>query len=218
MLAAYRGELERAASNLDRARELAQRAADRFEEFWAIEYRADLELVRHDYARALALGEELVRLGERLREGSEAPYARALLWLVRYAREPEQARDGLEEALRAQSVSDDKRRRALLLVRTGQLEHARSDWTRCRARAREALELAESMERASDAALALALLVDVERESGDQTLSERSAALREKLQQPLSAEARAAAQAALARAEQGNPRGRTRSRDGTRDG
>jgi DNA-binding SARP family transcriptional activator/tetratricopeptide (TPR) repeat protein len=217
MLATYRGEIERAASDLDRARELAQRAADRFEEFWALEYRADLELVRRDYARALSFGEELAQLGERLREGSEAPYARALLALLRCACDPEQARAQLEEALHAQSITDDKRRRALLLVRVGQLEQAQGSWKRCHALASEALALAESMERPSDAVLALALLVDAEREGASATLPERAATLRERLLHPLSAEARAAAQAALARAEPAQPRSRKGIRDGARD-
>jgi DNA-binding SARP family transcriptional activator len=222
ILAMYRGELERAAGDLDLARELARRAADRFEEFWALEYRVDLELARRDFARALALGEELIQLGERLREGSEAPYARALRCLVKYAADPAQAAD-LDAALRAQAATDDKRRRALLLVRAGQLEGARGNWTRCLTLASEALELAESMERPSDAALALALLVDAERERAGDALPGRVAALQEKLQQPLSAEARAAAQAALSRAEQDNPRSRqpradARGKKGTRDG
>jgi predicted ATPase len=160
-LAVHRGELDSGAAALDRARQLASRDGDRLNEFYVLEHHIDLELRRHDYARALQLSADLVSLGERLRDGSEAPFARAVQALVRYATGADSVQS-FDDGIQGLALLDAKQRRAVLLVRAAELEAGRSAWHLVRAHAEEALRLAEIMELPSEAALALALLVESE--------------------------------------------------------
>ncbi|HEY6556081.1 MAG TPA: AAA family ATPase [Polyangiaceae bacterium] len=187
--AIHRGELDSAASALDRARQLAARDGDRLNEFYVLEHRIDLELRRHDYARALQLSDDLVSLGERLRDGSEAPFARAVQALARYATGADSALS-FDHGIEALALMDAKQRRAVLLVRAAELEASRSAWPLVRAHAELALRLADIMELPSEAALALALLIESEHALHGKAASEQLDALSAKLSLPISAHAR----------------------------
>src|SRR5262249_32635336 len=78
MLCLHRGEFDEAAELLHQSRIIARRDGNRIGEFYALEYAVLLELYRDDLTAADVLAAELRRLGERLREGSEAPFAAAL--------------------------------------------------------------------------------------------------------------------------------------------
>src|SRR5690606_29071176 len=101
MLRLHQGELDAAAALFERARLVARRDGDRRAEFMALEHLDTVELQRARHAEASRICDELVALGERLREGSEAPFARALSALGRHAAGAPEAKAALDEALEA---------------------------------------------------------------------------------------------------------------------
>jgi DNA-binding SARP family transcriptional activator/pimeloyl-ACP methyl ester carboxylesterase/tetratricopeptide (TPR) repeat protein len=84
ILRLHQGKLDEAVALFERARLVARRDGDRRAEFMALEHLATVELQRGGYAEAGRLCDELLAIGEKLREGSEAPFARALCALIRY--------------------------------------------------------------------------------------------------------------------------------------
>src|SRR5690606_32259371 len=91
------------------------------------------------------LAEELDRLGTRLRDGSEAPFARALVALARHGLGEEAAVPALEQALDELRDVDAKYRLAYVLTRTAQIDLDRNDAETARRRAEEALQLARTL-------------------------------------------------------------------------
>ena len=92
------------------ARDLCRREQDRLGEFRALEHLAALEWRASAATRCAGSSEELVEIGERLGEGSEAPYARALRGAVRGMPRPPAAADELEAALAELRIVDAKQR------------------------------------------------------------------------------------------------------------
>lgn len=192
VLAAHRGEYERARAELERAGQLAQRDGRRYEEFFALECAINLELTRGEYANALAACPRLLAVGERLREGSEAPFAAAMHALIRYCSGLEATPEAFELSLEPLALADAKQRRALLLLQAAEFEAHSRRWPAARAHAAEALRVAQWMERHSEAALALCVLIEAAADSGEDA-SAHVSALRALLERPLSAHARARA-------------------------
>ena len=155
MLRLHQGKLGEAAELLRHARALARHDGDRFAEFQALEQLVMLELQRPDYAAAGMLGAELAAIGEKLRDGSEAPFADALTALARYGQGRGNALADLETALEALKLADAKHRLAFALTRAAEIDlrHGRAD--AARDRAVEALRIARVLERPSEIALAL---------------------------------------------------------------
>ena len=155
MLRLHQGKLGEAAELLRHARALARRDGDRFAEFQALEQLVMLELQRPDYAAAGMLGADLAAIGEKLRDGSEAPFADALTALARYGQGRGNALADLETALEALKLADAKHRLAFALTRAAEIDlrHGRAD--AARDRAVEALRIARLLERPSEIALAL---------------------------------------------------------------
>ncbi len=155
MLRLHQGKLGEAAEVLSDARAQARRDGDRFAEFQAMEQLVMLELQRPDYAAAGLLGADLVAIGEKLRDGSEAPFAHALTALARYGEGCADALADLETALEALKLADAKHRLAFALTRAAgiDLSHGRAE--AARDRAAEALRIARLLERPSEIALAL---------------------------------------------------------------
>jgi DNA-binding SARP family transcriptional activator len=198
VLSLHRGELERAHDSLVLARHSALRDGDRIVEFLALENLVDLELIRGNLRVAQPLAEELVALGDRVRSGSEAPFARAMLALVRYTAGATEGPAELDQALEALRLEDAKQRYSHLLARAADVERSRGAWPTAVAHAQEALRLAELMERHSEAAIALSVLVAADAASGARPTPQREAALRKLLEQPLAADARRCAERAVA--------------------
>jgi hypothetical protein len=162
-------------------------------EFLAIEHHIALEMERGDGAAARRLSADLTDLGAKLREGSEAPFARAIDALLRDASGEKGAREDLERALADLRDADAKQRLAFVLVRASRLDLLRGDAAAARSRAEEALALSEALERQSDAALARAALVWAADRLGDGAASRRHReALAEAAGPRLSAAARGA--------------------------
>lgn len=158
ILRLYQGAFDEAADLLDRGRTLARSRGDRLGEFRALEHRVMTELARPDHAAAEPLALALASLGERLREGSEGPFAAALVALCRHARDQDGALAALDAAIERLRTVDAKQRLGYVLTRAAQLDIARGQWTRARTFAREALQLAEVLGRPSEFYLAHATL------------------------------------------------------------
>jgi len=123
-------------------------------EFQALEHSVVLELQRGDATAARALSADLVALGARMREGSEAPFARALEALSRYAGGATAALPDLEQAIGGLREADAKQRLAYTLTRAAFLDLARADANAAHRRAAEALALSELLQRPTEIALA----------------------------------------------------------------
>ncbi|MFN8643968.1 MAG: hypothetical protein U0802_20795 [Candidatus Binatia bacterium] len=146
------------------------------------------------------LAEELMAIGARLGEGSEAPYAHALLAVCALAAAPPPDFDArlaeLEAALEALRAADAKQRltHVLLCAAEADLRHGRA--AAAHAHAGEALALAELLERPSDVVLARVALARAAGLAGDAAMARRQAAqLGPALLRQASAQARAAAAA-----------------------
>lgn len=197
MLRLHEGRLEEAEARFREARALARRDGDRLAEFWALEHLVMVALQRGRPEEATALAEALVAIGEKLREGSEAPLAHCLRALARYAGGESAAAADLDRALEALRSSDAKHRLAYVLMRAAEVD-LDSDPARAAARGREALATARALEGRSDIVLALSLLERAARAAGDR--AERAKNLAELRAMPLdgvSAAARAAAELAF---------------------
>ncbi len=197
IMSVYRGELERAEADLDRAWQRTMREANRLEGFFALESRVLVDFIRHDYSGALARASELATLAERLRDGSEVPFAAACRALARYGVGLDPTPEALDRALEALALADAKQRRATLLLHAAELEERAAAWPLAVAHAEEALRLAEIMERHSESALAHSVLGAAEVATGGQLSVARVQTLARLVEGPLSAHARARAQTVL---------------------
>jgi DNA-binding SARP family transcriptional activator len=171
MLHFHRGELDEAEECFLEARALCKSAGERVDEFQANEYLVLIDLERGRIDAALERCEALVEIGEKLREGSEAPFARALQGICRYALDGDDA--GLEPALEALRAVDAKHRLAYALTRAALLDVERDRPDRAIQRAGEALECAAALERATDILLAHGVLARAHEASGDADAARR---------------------------------------------
>jgi DNA-binding SARP family transcriptional activator len=160
MLHFWRGSFDEAGAHLERAVALARAARDHHEEFQCLEQLVMLELARRDLAAASARAAELVDLGARFRDGSEAPLAGGLAALVGLAR-GDDADDALDAAAEALARVDAKQRLAYLLSNAAWLDAERGATERAVRRAGAALAAATAVERTTEAALARAVLARV---------------------------------------------------------
>jgi DNA-binding SARP family transcriptional activator/predicted ATPase len=221
MLTLFRGDHVQAEADLERARQIAARAGNRLEEFYALEYCVYLELARERYNVALELCADLTNTAERLREGSELAFARAIAALVRVLAGVDTSFDAFAEHYAVLAAQDAKQRCAFLAAEAAHYRLAHGDHTAAIGDARRALTLARAIDRPTECALALSVIIRAELASQSASLHESCAALSACLERPVSALARSRAQQALvmASSEQEKPHGardrRTRVR-GTR--
>jgi DNA-binding SARP family transcriptional activator len=156
MLRFHENKLDESVELFKEARTLARARGDRLDEFQANEYLAmiDFERGRLDAARSHC--KTLVELGDKLREGSERPFAHALDALCHYASSDDPA--PLDLALGALRAADAKHRLAYTLTRAALLDVDRGRPDAAIARATEALGYAELLDRATEILLAHAAL------------------------------------------------------------
>jgi DNA-binding SARP family transcriptional activator len=164
MLRQHQGRLEEAAELFEQARLEARRAGDAMGEFQALEHQVVLRQQQGDWPGSLRLAVELEGLGEKLREGSEAPFARALVALSRHALGEAGADDALEAAIEELRRADAKLRLSYALTRAARVDLGRGRAERARARAEEARGAAEALARPTEALLAKVTLVRACRE------------------------------------------------------
>jgi len=142
----------------------------------------------------------LIELGEKLREGSERPFAHALDALCHYAITDDAG--PLQAALEELRATDAKHRLAYTLTRAALLDVERKRPAAAIARATEALTYAEVLDRATEVMLAHVALACAHRAANDTaSYSKHAAALASLEGAPVAGWARARA-AALT-----NPRG-----------
>jgi tetratricopeptide (TPR) repeat protein len=178
LLRYYEGKLDEAEELLKDARALCKSAGNRIDEFQANEYLMMIEFQRGRYEQAKAYCETLESIGEKLRVGSEGPFAAALSALCEYALQDET--EALESALEALRVVDAKHRLAYTLTRAAQLDCERGRLDDAARRAAEALDYATLLQRATEMATARGILACTCRASGDpESAAEHEAALAE---------------------------------------
>jgi DNA-binding SARP family transcriptional activator len=175
MLRQHQGRYDEAAELFEQARAAARRDDDRMGEFQALEQLVLLRQEQGDWPEALRLGRELLALGAKLREGSEAPFARGLLALSGVALGESGASAALEAALEELRVADAKLRLAYTLTRAARLDIARGDLGQARVRSEEAHRAAAALGRPTELLLAGLTLVRACRLAGDAERAERLA-------------------------------------------
>jgi DNA-binding SARP family transcriptional activator len=152
----YRGDYELAERTLEQACQQARRAGERLSEFYALEHLVDLHLQRAQYAQAVGVSGVLCELAERLRQGSELPFARAVSAVARYANGADTP--DLHECLVQLERVDAKQRCALVLSRLAQLTLQRGQLEFARGHAQRAHFLARAIGRVSEEYEGLAIL------------------------------------------------------------
>lgn len=161
MLSIHAGDYEAAAERLLEARNVARRGGDRYREFQAIEQQFVLAFQEGRLTAANEYADELVSIGNRLREGSEAPFAQAIQALAAYAEDVPLAHETLESALAELRNADAKQRLIYVLNRAAEIDCRNQMHTRAATRAEEALRYAKTMSAVSEAAIAEALLLRI---------------------------------------------------------
>ncbi|HYV06638.1 MAG TPA: AAA family ATPase, partial [Blastocatellia bacterium] len=150
MLRLHEGHLDEAAALFEQARTRARAEGNRQDEFQALEHLLMVELQRDNYARARSVSNELVSIGEKLREGSESSFARVLRATTSYSMGEDQAQPELEQALDELRIVDAKHRLAYALTRIASVDLRRGHPDLARSRASEALAVAQQLERSSE--------------------------------------------------------------------
>jgi tetratricopeptide (TPR) repeat protein len=174
MLRFHAGQLDEAADLLSDARTLCKSAGDRVSEYQANEYLVMIELQRGRLAEARERSRELLALGDKLREGSEEPFARAMARLCDYAIDDADD-EGLAAALADLRIADAKHRLAYVLTRAALIDCERGRAASAMQRATEALAYATQLERATEMLLANAVLSRDCAEAGDKAGAARFA-------------------------------------------
>jgi hypothetical protein len=165
MLRFHENRLDEAAELFKEARTLARSSGDRISEFQAHEYLAMMEIERGRPQAARAHCAVLIDLGERLREGSERPFAYALDALCEYAIADDAG--PLESALAQLRAADAKHRLAFTLTRAARLDLERQRPDLAIAHASEALRCAEALDRPTEIVLAHVVLAQARRSTSD---------------------------------------------------
>jgi DNA-binding SARP family transcriptional activator len=165
MLRFHENRLDEAAELFKEARTLARSSGDRLSEFQAHEYLAMMEIERARFETARPHCAALIELGERLRDGSERPFAYALDALCEYALGDDAA--PLEAALVQLRAADAKHRLAFTLTRAARVDLERRRPDAAIARATEALSCAEALDRPSEIVLAHVVLAEARRSTSD---------------------------------------------------
>jgi len=156
MLRFHENRLEEAEERFREARALCKSAGDRLSEYQANEYLIMLDLQRGRLSEARERCQELVALGDKLREGSEEPFARAIAGLCTYAIDDDAS--ALDAALADLRVADAKHRLAYILTRAALIDSERGRIQAATERATEALRYATVLERATEMLIANAVL------------------------------------------------------------
>jgi hypothetical protein len=173
----YENKLDAAADYMEDARTISKTRGDRTSEFLSNEYLTLIEIERKEFGAAQKYCRALLDIGTRLREGSELPLAEALYQLCQYGLDGEDSK--LDDALESLRLADAKHRLTVVLNRAAMLDihHGQSD--KALARAAEALELAQIMERPSETLQAHLSLEELHRHDNEAAATSHRAAITE---------------------------------------
>jgi DNA-binding SARP family transcriptional activator/predicted ATPase len=167
MLRFHENRLDEAEERFREARALCKSAGDRLSEYQANEYLIMIDIQRGRLTEARERCQELVALGDKLREGSEEPFARAIAGLCAYAIDDDAT--ALDAALADLRVADAKHRLAYVLTRAALVDSERGRIQAATERATEALRYATVLERATEMLIANAVLSHGHGALGDRT-------------------------------------------------
>jgi tetratricopeptide (TPR) repeat protein len=171
-LHAHRGEIPQAIAHLERAFDMCARERDHWRGWAAAARLVTLALETRDFESASRWCERLQPVAAKMKGGSEEAKSAVLAAVLRFAVDGNE--DGLREQLEQLRIVDSKSDLAWALAYVAELELERGDAAGARRDAEEALAAAEAVGRASDAALARAILgLPVPRKQWDD-LSERA--------------------------------------------
>jgi len=174
----HENRLDEATDLLKEARTLCKSAGARIDEFLANEYLMMIEFQCGRYSEALAYSKTMKDIGDKLRVGSERPFAHALEALCEYALTDDSG--SLEPALETLRNADAKYRLAYTLTRAAQLDCERGRFADATRRASEALGCAELLNRATEMAMARGILACICRaEDQPEAAAEHEAAIAE---------------------------------------
>jgi DNA-binding SARP family transcriptional activator len=165
MLRFHENRLDEAVDLFNEARTLCKSAGDRIAEYQANEYLVMLHLQRGAFEEARARSHDLLALGDKLREGSEEPFARAMAGLCDVALDDDAGR--LDAALVDLRIADAKHRLAYVLTRAALFDCERGRAGSAKARASEALAHARTLDRPTEMLLGNAVLSRDCAETGD---------------------------------------------------
>jgi len=177
LLRLHAGALDDAKAAFEQAWMLAKKTGNRLQEFMALEHLVMTSIHRRDPDEACRYAKELAAIGEKLREGSERPLARAMLALCRYKKGELDDRSTFENALQDLRDVDAKQRLAFVLTQAAAVETERGNLESAATRAAEAEKLGQILQQPSESALASAVLLRITRERGDK------AAMRDRMKQ-----------------------------------
>jgi tetratricopeptide (TPR) repeat protein len=173
----HQNKMDEAAELLKESRALCKSAGARIDEYLANEYLMMIEFQRGRYEEARSYCEILEHIGDKLRVGSEGPFARALKALCEYALND--TSDTIEATLEELRVVDAKYRLAYTLTRTAQIDCERGRLEDAARRATEALGYATLLQRATEMALARGILACICQANNDPQAAEHEAAIAE---------------------------------------
>lgn len=192
------GQPEAALKKLQEARIQAQLEGERNGEFQALEELVLLSLEMNRLADARLLARDLVALGDKLRDGSEAPLARALAAIAEWRAGDEAAWSAIETALVELRRVDARHRLANVLIMIGETQLARKQTDAAYTAVDEALAAARQIERTSDVIRALVLAAHIDAARGDlESLETRRIALKSTIMDSASLPVRKAAELVL---------------------
>lgn len=199
MLRSHQGRNEEAAELFDRARLIARRDGDRVSEFIALEHLVTLQMEDGPGADTERLCAQTVELAQKLRSGSELPFANALQSFCRYVHGQDETLADFDEALQALRNADAKHRLTFLASAAAGALIEKRQWEQAHKLAKEALAAASAIDRRSDTAVALSLLVRIAAGTGEQdSRSAYADRLVDVMTQGISAHAAKLAESALA--------------------
>lgn len=173
MMCYHRGEFGPAEELLQEARAGYKAKGDRLSEYQANEYLVMLQIDRGRFDLAARYSKGLLAIGEKLKQGSEAVFARAMVDLCGYQTNPEQYFEGLSQQLQCLRECDAKHRLAFTLVRTAIVDARSQRWLKALECAKEALQYTELLHRPSEQLLAHSLLAVSAHYLGDEQAHKR---------------------------------------------
>ncbi|QIR37183.1 AAA family ATPase [Tolypothrix sp. PCC 7910] len=163
----FQGDSEQAQSLLRQGWHMAQTACDHWRECTCLTNLVMLELETGNPVAALNDGNELIHVAAQMGEGSEAPHAAALNALTQYLLQKQNATEILEQSCQVLQRIDSPRMLAYVQTIAARWDLAQGDLTQAIARAEKALEAAQVVNNCSEIALAWAVVIQANHQSGN---------------------------------------------------
>jgi DNA-binding SARP family transcriptional activator len=200
ILAYHANDLDLAVEHLEEARASYKANGDRINEFLVIEYLVMIEIERDNFIDAKRRCQQLLILGENLKDSSECPCARALDALCHYAIAGDD--QPLKKPTDELRIYDAKHRLGYILIRAALIDVRKSRPETALARGGEALDYTELLQRPSEQMLAhLVLALANQQLQRDDVFDLHLAAMQELDKQPVANWARQRASQSLAEFE-----------------